>query len=72
MQRLGYTNTWRRVDWGNAISEVMPAAAARIARHHTNMARRFRPMFEGLAMGGPPPPAFRRRKSTRGMGSMIL
>jgi pimeloyl-ACP methyl ester carboxylesterase len=59
MQRLGYTKyVAQGGDWGNAISEVMalqqPPGLLGI---HTNMAATV-------------PRAFRRRKNTRGMGSM--
>jgi pimeloyl-ACP methyl ester carboxylesterase len=73
MQRLGYTKyVAQGGDWGAIISEVMalqqPPGLLGI---HTNMARRFHPMFlKRFRRAARRPPAFRRRKSTRGMGSM--
>ena len=74
MQRLGYTKyVAQGGDWGNAISEVMalqqPPGLLGI---HTNMAATVPPdVSKALSLGGPPPPAFRRRKSTRGISSTI-
>ena len=73
MQRLGYKKyVAQGGDWGNAISEVMalqqPPGLLGI---HTNMAATVPPdVSKALSAGAPRPPAFRRRKSTRGMGSM--
>ena len=72
MQRLGYTKyVAQGGDWGNAVSEVMalqqPPGLLGI---HTNWRRRFRPMFRRrFPRAARRPPAFRPRKSTRGISS---
>jgi pimeloyl-ACP methyl ester carboxylesterase len=74
MQRLGYTKyVAQGGDWGNAISEVMalqqPLGLLGI---HTNMAATVHPMFlKRFPLAVRRPSASRRRKSTRGMDSMI-
>ena len=73
MQRLGYTKyVAQGGDWGNAISEVMalqqPPGLLGI---HTNMAATVPPdVSKALPRAARRPPAFRRRKSTRGISSM--